>query len=598
MKQVYQTRSSHCLRILAVVAFLLSVGCDSSGNNDKKRAPVDETQSVLPKPEISLTDGLDSFLPTDSASPRHYTGIEFTNVAEDLGLKFVFKNGASEERLMPSATSGGCAWADFDHDGWVDVILPQGGRLGSAEPDAEAVDHVFRNIRGKQFQNCTGVVGLQDVGYSHGVAIGDFDNDGFNDVYIANVGPDVLHRNLGDGTFEVLSLAAGIDNLRWASSVAFGDLNNDGNLDIYVCNYVDYDPLRPTACLSESGMPATCHPKNVGESPNCCFMNNGDLTFTESAESHGLLAPGSKSLGVVIADLDSDHDVDIYVANDTEGNHLFLNNGLGSFTENAVGLGVSASGLGHLQASMGIAFGDFDRNGAPDIYVTHFIDDSNTMYSNLGNGVFTDATRDSGLHQVTLPYLAFGTVMADFDSDGWQDLFVTNGHIDDWRERTGAAWEMPGQVFRYADSQWHDVSADSGAYFKEEWLGRGVAFADYDLDGDLDIAVVHQNANTGLLRNDAAQGNWLQFQLVGNQSNRNGMGVSITVEQAGVEWVQQLAGGASFCSSSEPIVTVGLGASEIPANVSVRWPSGVEFQAKDIKLNKRYILSERSGLLQ
>lgn len=523
-------------------------------------------------------------------------GIPFEDVAEKLGLNFIFQNGDSPQKLMPSATSGGCAWSDIDRDGWPDLICPQGG---SMDPSTIAdSDQVFRNMQGQRFWNCTEATAIVESGYSHGVAVGDFDNDGFDDLYISNVGPDILHRNLGDGTFQPMPAAAGIVNEAWAASAAFGDLDGDGDLDIFVCNYVDYDPSQPIACLDENGKPTTCHPRDVGESANVCFINNADLTFTESAMASGLLAPGSKSLGVVIADLDGDHDADVYVANDTEANHLFVNDGSGNFIENGVSLGVASSGLGHMQASMGVAFGDYDRNGAPDLYVTHFIDDSNTMYKNLGGGNFTDSTRDCGLHQTTLAFLAFGTVMADLDADGWQDLFIANGHIDDWRERTGAAWHMSAQVLRYHDQHWEDVSANSGTYFQQQWLGRGVASCDFDLDGAVDIAVVHQNANIGLLNNEAEIGNFLHLEFLGAQSNRNAIGVEVKVEQLGEKWVQQLAGGTSYCSSNEQAVYIGVGDSDDPVRLSVKWPSGKSFQAEHVSVNAHYLISEANGLFR
>ncbi|MEZ6128292.1 MAG: CRTAC1 family protein [Planctomycetaceae bacterium] len=576
---------------------VLIPGCTKSGelpspqkneiSPESDRTGLSLTADLLP-PEGALSDAA-----TEDRRP-----IPFRDVSVLVGVDYHFANGDSPKKLMPAATSGGCGWIDLDHDSFPDLILPQGGSMELAAP--EILDRVFRNSRGEHFEDCSEecLIASLDRCYGSGVSVADFDNDGFSDIYIANVGLDVLYRNLGDGTFQDLTQAAGIVNEKWASSVAFGDLENDGDLDIYVCNYVDYDPQNPIPCLDLDGRPTTCHPRNVDEISNRYFENDGDGTFQEVSNQRSLNASGSKSLGVVIADLDRDRDLDVYVANDTEANHLFLNDGQGHFRENAVGAGVAASGQGHLQASMGVGVGDYDQNGLPDLYVTHFIDDSNTMYRNLGNGAFTDSTRECGLHTPCLAYLAFGTVMDDFDADGWQDLFIANGHIDDLRESTGSPWKMSSQILRYNGRRWTDVSSLSGDYFAEKWLGRGVAAADYNRDGGVDLAVVHQNAQLGLLKNEAALGHWLSLTPIGDTSSRTAIGVEITVTQDAQTWTQQLCGGSSYSSAHQPMVYFGVGESNRPVTLSVHWPSGHEFHADHVKLDRHYLLSEKNGLLE
>ena len=508
MNVVSRNLSSAISATLLASTCLLASGCMDSGTSAP--APVSNDQPTKSKREgLSLTADLQPLdEPRALTPPVNKSPLPFADVAAEVGVLFRFENGDSAKKLMPSATSGGCGWIDIDNDLWPDLVLPQGGSMETEAP--ELTDQVCRNIGGQHFRDCSEecLIASSDRCYGSGVSVADFDNDGFSDIYISNVGPDVLYRNLGDGTFQDVTNAAGIINTRWASSVAFGDLDNDGDADIYVCNYVDYDPRHPIPCPNADGLPTTCHPKHVDEIANLYFENDGDGTFSEVSSDRKLNAPGSKSLGVVIADLDGDRDLDVYVANDTEANHLFLNDGDGDFRENAIAAGAAASGQGHLQASMGIGVGDYDRNGLPDLYVTHFIDDSNTMYQNLGGGAFTDSTRESGLHQPCLPYLGFGTVMTDFDADGWQDLFVANGHIDDLRELAGSPWKMSSQILRFDGSLWTDVSLTSGDYFAEKWLGRGVAAGDYNRVGAVDVAVVHQNAPLGLLKNEAELGNW------------------------------------------------------------------------------------------
>lgn len=517
---------------------------------------------------------------------------KFVDVQRDVGLDFVFDNGDSPARLMIQSTSGGAGWLDFDQDGWWDLYLPQGGNPfedgASRRPSS---DQLYRNIIGGSFQRVSEWALPYDEEFGHGVVIGDFDNDGFDDIFISNVGNDALYHNLGDGTFANVTESAGIVSPRWSSSAAWYDLDLDGDLDLYVCNYLDYDPRNPIDCLDENELPGICHPMNLDPLPNLCFFNQGDGTFLEQADARGLNAPGGKSLGVVIADLTDDGLPDVYVANDTTANHLFVNQGDAQFEEQALPLGCAMSGLGQFQASMGVGFGDFDENGFADLYVTHFANDSNTLYAGYGSSGFDDVTRKRGLHAPTLPYLAFGTVMADFDANGRQDLFIANGHIDDWRKE-GDLWYMPAQLFSFDGDQWQECTSEGGEYFERETLSRGVATSDYDGDGDLDLAVIHQNEPMGLLRNDSDSGHWLQLRFLGRDSNRRGVGVHVTVEQGSRRLVQQLAGGTSYCVGHQPALFFGLGEATESCNVRVAWPSGRTEHLENVKVDQILIIDE------
>lgn len=519
--------------------------------------------------------------------------LRFVDVHEDLDLNFTFDNGRSRARLMVESTSGGAGWLDYDADGWWDLFLPQGGNpFTQDEPSRPSGDRLFRNVLGHRFIDISEQAAISDVEFGHGTAVGDFDNDGFDDVYVTNVGPDLLYRNQGDGTFDEVSRSAGIDNPLWGSSAAWADLDLDGSLDLYVCNYVDYDPRNPVSCLYRTGEPGICHPEDADPVPNRCYLNQGDGTFDEVADERGLNGPESKALGVVVADFNGDRLPDVYVANDVAANHMFINRGDARFDEQAVALGCAYSGLGDYQASMGVAFGDYDENGFPDLYLTHFTQDSNTLYANHGPGGFEDTTRKAGLHRPTLPYLAFGTVMADFDCDGRQELFVANGHIDDWREITGDRWYMPPQLFSYDGSRWGEIGKAAGSYFEREWLGRAVATADFDGDGDLDVAVIHQNDEMALLRNDSERGHWLKFHFLGSSSNRRGIGVTVTVTQSGRRRTQQLPGGTSYCASHEPVLVFGLGDSSEPCHVAIHWPGGARQDLDAVLPDQRLLVRE------
>ncbi|GIX04205.1 MAG: hypothetical protein KatS3mg114_0074 [Planctomycetaceae bacterium] len=514
--------------------------------------------------------------PRSSREPTHH--LHFTEAHRELGFRFVFDNGASPQKLMLESTAGGAAWLDYDADGWWDIYCAQGGN--PFQPRSErrsSQDQLFRNLGGKEFENVTAWIGIDDEDFGHGVAIGDFDDDGFDDVYVTNVGgPDRLYRNNGDGTFREVTGAAGIDNPFWGSSAAWYDLNGDGWLDLYVCNYVRYDPYHPIPCLDREGKPGICHPEEVEAEDNLCFFNQGDGTFREESRVRGLVAPQGKSLGVVVADFNGDQLADVFVANDVTANHLFVNLGDGQFEERGTALGCAMSGLGHFQASMGVALGDFDRNGFLDLYCTHFTKDSNTLYANYGASGFEDVTRKVDLHTPTLEYLGFGTVMVDFDANGYVELFIANGHIDDWRKRTGDMWYMPAQLFTYTGKKFVECSRVAGSYFDKQWLGRAVSTCDYDHDGDLDLLVIHQNDEAGLLRNDAQLGHYLQIRFRGQKSNRRGIGTRVWVQQGEERYYQELAGGTSYCTSHQPALFFGLGPNAAPCELKVRWPAGRE----------------------
>jgi enediyne biosynthesis protein E4 len=589
-------------RLSAIAALFLSA-VFLAGCQDRDAVPahaeLSRPATVDPSLELDvrssrLLDGLEAPAPLQEIEGADIHVPVFVDVHDEVNLHFVHDNGASRAKLMVESSSGGVGWLDYDADGWQDLYLPQGGNpFGEQEERRSSADQLYRNIGGVQFERVTDMAIPTDDEFGHGAAVGDFDDDGFDDVFVSNVGPDVLYRNLGDGTFEDVTLSAGIDNALWSTSAAWADLDLDGDLDLYVCDYVDYDPRDPIACLNNEGEPGICHPKVVDAVPNRCYFNLGDGTFRELADARGLNAPDGKSLGVVIADFDGDSLPDVYVANDSTANHLFQNAGGGVFHEQAIAMGCAMSGLGQYQASMGIGFGDFDENGFPDLYVTHFTADSNTLYANFGPRGFEDVTREYGLNQPTLPYLAFGTVMSDFDDNGKQDLFVANGHIDDWRDINGEAFYMRPQLFTFVNDRWRECGAEAGPYFEHEWLGRGVASADYDNDGDMDLVVIHQNDPLALLRNESATGHSLTFRFIGSGDNRRGRGVHVIVRQGARRMVQELTGGTSYCASHEPALHFGLGASAGPCDVEVRWPNGQTEVLNDVQVDQKLVVIQR-----
>jgi hypothetical protein len=559
---------------LSASLWLAALACGQFACKPQESAPVARATSndyVSPFSVAPATsrDDATPLLEEEAPSPGCPS---FIDVHEAAGIRHVYQNGARGESLMVESIGGGAGWLDYDADGLPDLYLTQGGDPTRVDTTGQPTDQLYRNLGDGQFRNVTEATWLRETRYSQGVAVGDFDNDGFDDIYVTNVGRNSLFQNQGDGTFLDVTDQAGVGDERWSSSAAWADLDQDGDLDLYVCNYVQYDPLHPLDCRNAQGEARICHPRDVEHWPDECYINQGDGTFRPEAKERGLEGPGNKALGVAVADFNNDGAPDIYIANDTTPNFLFMNQGEGKYLESAVLLGCAVDRNGASQASMGLAVGDYDRNGWLDIYSTHFYEESNTLYRNLGPQGFDDITALAGLHQPTLPFLAFGTVMADFDQNGTQELIVANGHIENYPGNP--IYEMTPQLFSYHGSRWEECSRVAGDFFQQKRVARGMAVADYDTDGDPDVVVVHQNAPAALLQNSSQRGNWLTFRLLGHASNRRGIGARITVETAGGTWIQELCGGTSFASSHQPTLFFGLGEAPEPCKVTIRWPSG------------------------
>lgn len=519
----------------------------------------------------------------------------FSDVHEEVGIVFIHQNGADGRALMVQSTSGGCGWLDFDNDSKWDLVCAQGG--DPAPPPGREKERppnrLFRNRGDGSFEDVTDLAGVGDRAFGHGIAVGDYDDDGFDDVMVSNVGRNSLYRNLGDGTFDEVAVAAGIGKRAvWSASAAWGDLNQDGFLDLYVGNYVKYDPYRPVPCTKDDGSPGVCHPKEVQGETNSLYFNNGDGTFRfADPEATGTVDTEGKSLGVAIADFNNDGRPDVYVANDITSNCLFLNQGDGTFIESALELGCAVSSEGYAQASMGIAVCDYDRNGWLDLYVCHFTSDSNTLYANLGEAGFQDVTRMTSVHRHVMDILSFGVVIADFNQDGCDDVFLANGHIDDWRHM-GENYAMFPLLFTFDGRRWRLGSDQGGEIFKHMFLGRAVAGCDYDDDGDLDLAVIHQNAPMALLRNDSERGHWLKLRFIGRNSNRRAIGTRVELVQGEKKLMQELAGGTSFCATHQPVIIFGLGDADQPCSLRVRWPQGTVQDIHDVDVDQAIVLEE------
>lgn len=571
-------------RLLLLTAVFLSACAPAE-------TPQSASRSAAERPQVALGIPLERLLALSKESPL-VRSLRFREVAAEWGLDFTYLNGSRGNLLMSEATGGGCGWIDFDRDDLWDLYLAQGGTADADSGAVQPQDRLYRN-EGGGFRDVTEPCGLRELHYGQGVAVGDFDDDGFEDVFVSNVGPSSLWRNCGDGTFVEIMGWGGDQRSLWSSSAAWADLDRDGDLDLYVCNYVDFDPRDPVICRNASGERVQCQPNQVEPVLDEVYLNLGNGMFEESSERLGLIGEGNRALGVAVADFLGDARPEIYVANDATANFVFVQDDQGRWTDLAPRLGCALDANGRAQASMGVAVGDFDHNQQLDLYLTHFEGEWNTLYANFGPMGFRDATSEFGAVQATLPWVGFGTVMQDFDQNGWDDLFVANGHIDDLGRKRVLA--MPPQLLTFDGTRWTETGAPAGGYFQRALVGRGCAEADVDNDGDFDLAVMHQNTPCELLRNDSQRGHWLALEFVGRRSNRRGIGTRVTLTCGPKVWMQELIGGGSYASSRQPRLIFGLGDSAEPCALEVRWPSGEVERLTGLAVNRKYVLTEPSS---
>ncbi len=524
------------------------------------------------------------------------TGVmpQFVDDAESAGLRFVHDNAESSLKLPPETMSGGVGLLDYDGDGWLDVYAVQGGPLPPSENPA-CEDRLFRNRGNGTFEDVSERAGLNRVsgGYGHGVAVGDYDNDGHPDLFITRWQSYCLLRNRGDGSFEDVTARAGFAGDRdWPTSAAWADLDNDGDLDLYVCHYMVFDIKNPRICVSpKDKVNHYCSPRDFEAIPDHVFRNDGGR-FVDVTKDAGFVDPGGRGLGVVAVDLDDDNRIDVYVANDMSANYLFRNQGGFHFEETGLLAGAAANCSGSFQSGMGVACGDFDGDGRPDLAVTNFYGESTTFFRNLGRGLFSDDTAAIGLAAPTRCLLGFGIAFLDANNDGHLDLISTNGHVND--HRPALPWRMPTQLLIGGpDGRLTQPTPDAGEPFKPYHLGRGLAVGDLDNDGRIDAVVQSQNEPLAYLHNETARGgHWVTLQLEGVRSNRDAVGSRVTVLAGGRRRVAQRVGGGSYQSANDPRLHFGLGDAKQIERLEVRWPSGLVESYTELHANRGYLLRE------
>jgi enediyne biosynthesis protein E4 len=548
---------------------------------------------------------------TSSAAAPSTSPVQFVDVAHEAGLNIPNVWGAADhKRYIIEAKGSGIAFFDYDNDGWLDIYLTNGTRLGEKWAEGKApTSQLFKNNRDGTFTNVTEKSGLARTGWQTGVCVGDYDNDGFDDLFCCFWGHNILFHNNSDGTFTDVTLKAGIydEQIRWGAGCTFLDYDRDGHLDLFVCHYIKLDPAQtpgpadPPVCQWK-GIPVMCGPRGLTGDTNVLFHNNGDGTFTDVSEKAGILKPGPRySITAVSYDFDSDGWPDIYVAVDSEASILYHNNHDGTFTDIAVIAGCAYSENGHEQAGMGVGVGDYDCDGWFDIFKTNFADDTCNLYHNNGDGTFSDVTFSSGVG-INNRYVAWGCGFIDYDNDGWSDVIQINGHVypEIDTHDIGQVYKNPRLVYRnLGNGQFKDVSSQMGPGITTPFSSRGAAFGDYDNDGDVDVLVLNMNDVPSLLRNDGGnKQNWIKLKLIGTTCNRTAIGARVRVVTGTHIQMNEVHSGSSVMSQGDLRLHFGIGKAQIIDRIEVKWPTTQKIERfLHVKPNQILTIKEGGGII-
>ncbi len=590
---------------VAILSLAVSLACCGCGAN-----------SSAPKPDIRANEKSEGAGTTSgtatASSPASRQQAEFepliqpklVDVASEVGIYFSFFSGTVPDRFfLPEVMGGGAVWADFNCDEILDLYLMNGSRVGGSQSsNSKPTNHLYLGSATGTFRNSSAVSGTDDAGYGQGCAAGDFNADGFVDLYLGNYGANILLLNNGDGTFTDVSRVAGVDDSSWTSSVIWLDVDGDSDLDLYVTNYLNVTPENIKNC-DYDGQPGYCGPGQYDSVPDRVYLNDSQGAFTEGGEQLGLKGENGKGLAIVAADFDGDQQAEIYVANDMTSNFLFtrIKSTEGSsepdavrYEDVAVNSGCAQSGEGMNEASMGIACADFDGDSRNDLYLTHYYQMKNTLYRNLGGLMFDDTSFRLGAAGTSYEYLGFGIASLDYDRDGWNDLFITNGHVLGPKQKPH---RMTGQLLHNSlnGRRFDDVSASAGPYFQKQWLGRGVASADYDSDGDLDLLVSHIDDQASLLRNDCEPGGcFLGFDLR-TKSRIPAVGALVKISSEGLSQQRSLMVGGSYLCNHDQRILFGWIGTQTRVDVEVFWRSGNVDRHPNLDVNRYWSLEEGGG---
>ena len=521
-------------------------------------------------------------------------GVPFTDITAELGVEFRHTNGERGEKYFIEPIGSGVALFDFDNDGDLDLYCVNGSTLPKVDPSMSPTNILYRND-GDIFTDVTNEASVGDTGYGLGCCVGDYNNDGFTDLYVTNYGANGLYRNNGDGTFTDVADAAGVAGDQFSSGCAFVDVDADGYLDLYIVNYVQFDPDTNPECTRQ-GVRTYCTPEALEGAADILYRNNGDGTFTDVTAKAGISSANGKGLGVVCGDIDNDGDIDIFVANDTTPNFLYRNDSdtVIKMTEDALFAGVALSEEGRAYSGMGANLGDFDNDGYLDIVITNFQDQTNSLYHNAQSGFFNEVSFAKGVGERSLPYLAWGVDFIDFNNDGWLDLFVANGHLDDNIAEMDpiGTYPQPNQLF--LNNRGVNFSEIPDATIAQRKVSRGTAFGDIDNDGDVDIVVSNLKDLPTVLRNDGANDSrWLSVKLIGTHCNRDAIGARVTVVSGDLTQIREVKSGSGYISQNDLRLHFGLAAATRVDTLKVQWICGKRQILQNVATNQVLVISEK-----
>jgi enediyne biosynthesis protein E4 len=560
--------------------------------------------TVVPTHSFHLVmGGCPLFIPRVSFQPTEQkSGVLFAQLAPSMtGITWKHVNGRSPDYYLPETTGAGCAFLDYDNDGWMDIYLVNSGKCDFYDPQPPLRNALYKNNRDGTFSDVTEKAGVLGGGYGMGVAVGDYDGDGFPDLYVTQYGRSILYHNNGDGTFSDVTEKARLAAPGWSSSAVWFDYDNDGKLDLFVCRFVNFDKSKNKFCGNErTGERYYCIPRVYEPARSWLFHNNGDGTFKDVSEETGIAKSLGKAWGVVATDVNNDGWMDLFVANDTVANFLFLNKH-GKFQDIGLEAGVAYSQAGRARSGMGVDSADFDQDGWQDLFVTNVDQEMYSIYRNRHDETFDDVAGPMGIGRLTRLMSGWGVKFFDYDNDGNSDIFIANGHPDDKVEEhvSHVAYREPMLLFHSNGKTFENVSASAGSVFSESFAARGMAIGDFNNDGAVDVLVAVNNGAPVLLKNVAASGNhWLGVRLIGKKANPDAVGARINWQAGDLKRSRLKTGGGSYLSSHDPREVLGIGSRTKIDQLEIRWPlpSGRVETFTDLPIDRYITIVEGSGI--
>jgi hypothetical protein len=593
-----------CIRIVlyaSTAALLLVSAC-----HQRPEANTSQSKEQRPASTAQATQGPQVAAPLSNSPPnggRPSGPVRFTDVTAQAGIHFRHNSGAFGKKYLPETMGSGVCVIDYDGDGWQDIFFVN-SRNWPGHGSGHSYPALYHNNRDGTFTDVTQEAGLATELYGLGCAVGDYDNDGHDDIYVTALDGNHLFRNLGNGRFADVTAKAGVRDSGFSTGAVWFDYDNDGRLDLFVSHYVDWSIATDQTCSLDTKNKSYCTPELYKGQSGTLFHNKGNGVFEDVTKKAGLYDPTSKSLGIALIDVDNDGWVDLFVANDTQPNKLYRNNHNGTFTDIAVEAGVAYSDAGKKRAGMGADAADFDQSGKESLVIGNFTNESLSLYHNDGSGLFSDSSGASGIASPSANSLTFGTLFFDYDLDGLPDILAVNGHVADdisVVQPTIHYAEPPLLFHNNGNGKFEEVTDKVGSALRQPIVGRGVAYLDFDNDGDLDLVLTTSNGPAKLLRNDNGnQNDMLRIRTIGTRSNRDGIGARITVTtNTGLHLFKMVRSGSSYLSQSELPVTFGLGKPTTNKLVSLEivWPSGKRESARDIQPNQFVTLQEGKGIV-